>query len=654
MSVEPIPPGASTPEEQPSPAGEAAQTPTEVLAAFVAALAGLPPTKREAAALAPDIVAAAAALPEVCPDIAEVRAEMKASGVDPRTWAKAVKVRRDEMAAGERRARLDAAEQERRDHAHEVAKPRSARKRVAPPVVLAEGTDPESELAASEHLVVYHAKELRFAGALGWIAWDGKRWARDEARAAERCKHTLRMMSLQSADDAAAATEDHAAAIEAGDTEAQRQAQGARKRAESRMKAATKAQSAKGIGAVLKLAATDRRIRIEVDQLDADQFVLNVQNGTLDLRKGTLRPHDPADLITKIGRVAWEPGADGSDERWAAFLDAATLHDAEMTAYMRKAAGYCLTGDTSQEVVFLIMGNPGAGKGTFENALATCLGDYATTTSFDTWTHKVGGVQQRPDLAALVGARFVSCSEASAERRLDEGVISNATGGDKIAACHKYKDPFDYLPRFKLALLVNKPPRINHVAEETGIWRRLKRLPFEHKVERGEKDVDLKPFFRDPERGAKAVLRWAITGAVEYMADRKLVEPLRVAEATEALRQENDPLRDFLAAACVVVPGSKETWIPSSRLRALYETWAKESGIKDRDMLDAKAMGKTLRAPPYGCVAGKASGNRAWLGLRERTPSDDVADENRAAATTPEEALRAVWQASVDEAARCG
>ncbi len=603
------------------PASGETSTPTAILAAFVAALAALPPTKREAAALAPAIIAAAAALPEVCPDIAEARATMKANGVDPRTWAKAVKVQRDELAVADRKRRLDAAERERREHVQE-ARTKVARRRIAPAVVLADGTDPESELAASEHLVSYHAKELRFAGALGWIAWDGKRWARDEARAAERAKHTLRTMFLQSADDAAVATEEHAAAIEAGDTDAQKRATGARRRAEARMKAATKAQTAKGIAAVLKLAATDRRVRIEVDQLDADPHVLNVQNGTLNLRTGILHEHNPADLITKIGRVGWDPEADQSDERWASFLDAATLHDPEMVAYMRKAAGYCMTGDTSQEVVFLVMGPPGAGKGTFENALATCLGDYATTTSFDTWTHKANGQNQRPDLAALVGARFVSCSEASAERRLDEGVISNATGGDKIAACHKYKDPFDYLPRFKLALLVNKPPKINHVADETGIWRRLKRLPFEHKVTTGEKDTDLKPYFRDPLRGARAVLRWAVAGAVEYMQDRKLVEPTRIVEATEALRQENDPLRDFLAAACVVAPGDKDTWIPSSRLRALYETWAKEDGVKV--LLDAKAMGKTLREEPYRCEPGKSGGMRVWFGLRERTASDDT------------------------------
>lgn len=623
------------PEAAPA-AREEPQTPTAILAAFVVTLPGLATTKREAAALAPNIVAAAAALPEVCPDIAEARATLKANGVDPRPWAKAVKLVREKLAEGESQAREAAAQQE----VSRALRPRAARRRVAPLVVLAEGTDPESELAASEHLVTYHAKELRFAGALGWIAWDGKRWARDDARAAERAKHTLRTMFLQSAEDAAAAGEDVAAAMAAGDEAAEKKARTARRRAEARMVAATKAQTAKGIAAVLKLAATDRRVRIEVDQLDANPFVLNVQNGTLDLRTGIPHEHDPADLITKIGRVAWSPESDETDEKWTAFLSASTLADATMTAYMQKAAGYCMTGDTSQEVLFLFHGPPGAGKGTYENALATCLGDYATTTSFDTWTHKAGAAQQRPDLAALAGARFVSCSEASAERRLDEGVISNATGGDKVSACHKYKDPFDYRPLYKLALLVNKPPRINHVAEETGIWRRLKRIPFEHKVTKGEKDTDLKPYFRDPLRGAPAVLRWCVAGAVEYMRDRKLVEPERVVEATEALRQENDPLKDFIASACVVVPGDKDTWIPSARLRALYETWAKESGIRDRDLLDAKAMGKTLRAPPYACEPGKTSGQRVWLGLRERTTSDDMKAEVAESAALEAEAKR--------------
>lgn len=621
------------PSEAPSspPSGESL-SPSEILRAFIASLGAIDALKKEASALAPSIVEAAACLGEVCPEIAEFRASLKANGIDARTWVRAVRTVREERAKQEAREREV---QSQSEHVEEVrSRVKTPRAHIGPTISLARGTDPESQLAASEYLVGYHAAELRFAKGLGWLAWDGKRWAQDDARAAERAKATLRLMFLQAAEDAAAAQEDIAIVVAECDLEAQRKATITRKRAEARMKAATHNQTANGIKAILALAATDRRIRVEADDLDADAHLLNVQNGTIDLRTGELLPHAPAHLITKLGRVAWGEDTDESDEAWSAFLSATTLNDDAMIAYMQKSAGYCLTGDTSQEVVFLLHGPPGSGKGTYENAIATVLGDYATTTSFDTWTHKTGSVAQRPDLAALMGSRFVSCSEASAERKLDEGVISNATGGDKISACHKYQAPITYLPRFKLVLLVNKPPRINDVAEETGIWRRLKKLPFENKVAKGEKNIDLKPYFRDPLRGAPAVLRWCVAGAIEYYKDRRLVEPKRVEEATEALRQENNPIKDFLDATCVVETDpakKKDTWISSSKLRMLYEQWAKDEGIKF--LLDAKGMGKRLREDPYRCKPGKIRGDmRVWFGLRERSSTDEAigqADEEQ-------------------------
>lgn len=642
MTIEPTTPEGPTSESPASP-----PTSAEILRAFLETLTAIDPAKKEAAALAPPILFAAASLGEVCPEIAEFRTTLKLAGIDPRPWLKAVREVRDARAAERKRAADAASEQGHVAEAQARAKA-LPRARVAPLVRLVDGTDPESQLAASEHLVGYHAAELRFARGLGWLAWDGKRWAQDDARAAERAKHTLRKMFLQAADDAIAAAEEYALAIATSDDDAQRKAAVGRKRAESRMKSATQAQTANGIKAILSLAATDKRIRIEVDDLDADPFVLCVQNGTIDLRTGALRPHAPSDLITKIGRVAWEPTEDDADEVWRGFLRATTLDDAAMTSYMQKSAGYCLTGDTSQEVLFLMHGPPGSGKGTYENALACVLGDYATTTSFDTWTHKPAAAAQRPDLAALVGARFVSCSEASAERKLDEGVISNATGGDRVSACHKYKDPFTYLPKFKLALLLNKPPRINDVVEETGIWRRLKKLPFENKVTGAEKNTDLKPYFRDPSRGAQAVLRWAVAGAVEYMRDRRLVEPQRIRDATEELRQENNPVRDFITATCVVEADParrRDVWISSAKLRAIYEQWAKDEGIKF--LLDAKGMGKRLREDPYRCESGKAGGLRAWYGLRERTAADDVIADS----ASDEERLRAAAEA---ERLACG
>jgi putative DNA primase/helicase len=47
--------------------------------------------------------------------------------------------------------------------------------------------------------------------------------------------------------------------------------------------------------------------------------VLNVDNGTLDLRTGELRDHDRADLITKLAPVSYDP--DAPADEWDKFLE---------------------------------------------------------------------------------------------------------------------------------------------------------------------------------------------------------------------------------------------------------------------------------------------------------------------------------------------
>ncbi len=54
---------------------------------------------------------------------------------------------------------------------------------------------------------------------------------------------------------------------------------------------------------MLDLATTESTVAVDVGDLDADPWLLNVANGTLDLRKGKLHPHKQSDLITRLAPV---------------------------------------------------------------------------------------------------------------------------------------------------------------------------------------------------------------------------------------------------------------------------------------------------------------------------------------------------------------
>lgn len=64
---------------------------------------------------------------------------------------------------------------------------------------------------------------------------------------------------------------------------------------EQAWKLALRCETASAIGSRLRLARGIPGIAVDHQHLDADPWALNVLNGTIDLRTGQLRPHDPAD-----------------------------------------------------------------------------------------------------------------------------------------------------------------------------------------------------------------------------------------------------------------------------------------------------------------------------------------------------------------------
>src|SRR5690606_6753828 len=61
---------------------------------------------------------------------------------------------------------------------------------------------------------------------------------------------------------------------------------------------------------MIELAKTEAEIAVTADQFDKDQFLLNVENGTLNLRNGELQPHRREDLITMLAPVEYDPDAE--------------------------------------------------------------------------------------------------------------------------------------------------------------------------------------------------------------------------------------------------------------------------------------------------------------------------------------------------------
>ena len=234
---------------------------------------------------------------------------------------------------------------------------------------------------------------------------------------------------------------------------------------------------------MLESAAT--YLEVGADDLDADPFLLNVDNGTLDLteyKNIKLRKHNPKDLITRVSPVKYNSKAEC--KTWRTFLNL-VVPDATVQVFLQRLAGYCLTGSIGEQVVTLLYGTGANGKTTFTNALEFVLGDYGGVIPFASLIHddrKRGG-------------------------EVAEGLLKWVTGGPKIKARRLRQDFFEYMPQFKLLLSFNNKPQVR--GQDEGIWRRLLLVPFEVTIPKEARDPE---FSKKLEAEGSGILNWMLDG----------------------------------------------------------------------------------------------------------------------------------------------
>jgi putative DNA primase/helicase len=167
---------------------------------------------------------------------------------------------------------------------------------------------------------------------------------------------------------------------------------------------------------------------------------------------------------------------------------------------------WALTGDTSEQCMFILFGSGANGKSTFLNTIMYLLGDYAIATPTETFMWKTGD-QITNDIARLRGTRFVTTTEAEQGRRLSEPLIKQITGNDRMTTRFLYGEFFNFVPTFKIFMATNHKPVIK--GTDHGIWRRIKLIPFTTRIEEEKQDKHLEEKLRAE---ASGILNWMLEG----------------------------------------------------------------------------------------------------------------------------------------------
>uniref|UniRef100_UPI00226BAE28 phage/plasmid primase, P4 family n=1 Tax=Methylobacterium sp. GC_Met_2 TaxID=2937376 RepID=UPI00226BAE28 len=224
---------------------------------------------------------------------------------------------------------------------------------------------------------------------------------------------------------------------------------------------------------VERFARVDPAFAVTIEGWDADPWLLATPGGTVDLRSGELREAIPAQRVTKLAAVA--PAEAPDCPKWLRFLDEVTQGDAGYIRFLRQWAGYCLTGDTSEQALCFAYGGGGNGKGVFIHVLAGILNDYALNAAMEVFTASKHD-RHPTEIAALRGARLVTASETEQGRKWAEARIKQLTGGDVMRARFMRQDEFEFTPVLKLLIIGNNKPGLSSV--DDAARRRFNLLPF--------------------------------------------------------------------------------------------------------------------------------------------------------------------------------
>jgi putative DNA primase/helicase len=433
-------------------------------------------------------------------------------------------------------------------------------------------------------LLERHGNDMRYIPAWkSWLIWNGQKWEKDDlGRAWLFGEDTLKKLY-----------------ISAGNSD-----DGDERKALAKF--AITCESEKRIKSMLALAEKRPGIPAKVEELDADQMLFNCSNGTINLKLGTFKAADPDDLCTKQSDVEYQPGA--NCPTWETFLSKILGGNQDLITFAQRVIGYCLTGLTTEQSLFILYGSGSNGKSTLLDVILKLTGEYGLTTPASTLLAKKSDAPSY-DVAQLAGVRFVSASETDQDKKLAEGTVKSLTGDKTVTARLLYGNPFRFNPLCKIFLATNNKPVIT--GQDYGIWRRVKLIPFNVTITEEEKDPQL---YEKLVAELPGILNWAIQGCLDWQQEG-LNPPEAVLQATQAYKKEQDALNQFLEEECILASSATCT---AKELYACYCKWSEDSGEKPDSQ---KRFGAALLKEPG--IDKYKSGVYYYSGIRPRTDDDD-------------------------------
>jgi putative DNA primase/helicase len=332
------------------------------------------------------------------------------------------------------------------------------------------------------------------------------------------------------------------------------------------VKHAAASESNRAVRAMLDRAKSE--LPITPEEFNTHLHLINCNNGTLDLRTGGLRQHNALDFLTRCIKLNYNPLA--PCDQWKHFLNTIFAGDADLIKFIHQALGMSLSGDTSEQCLFICHGNGSNGKTTMLEAVRIIMAGYGLAANIESFQVRKNETV-RNDIAELYGARLVTASENTIGSRLNEAFIKKATGKEPLRARRLHENEFEFMPELTLWLAVNHKPVVKDTTK--GMWRRVHFIPFQVTFE--EHQIDKHFVEKLLTHESEGIFAWLVQGCIAWYTAGRLNVPKAVKDATQAYKAEMDTTSNFLANECQFAEDERAT---TKELLERYESWCEENG----------------------------------------------------------------------------
>lgn len=346
---------------------------------------------------------------------------------------------------------------------------------------------------------------------------------------------------------------------------------------------------------------------VKAEMFDRETHLLNLQNGTYDLRSGQLRPASPDDLITMTFGASYDPEA--TCPGWTKFISQ-VLPDPELRSYVQTALGYTLLGRPVERAMFLVHGPSGTGKSVLTSVMTAVFGDYGTTAPASSFRLKHSDTSS--DVHSLRGKRWVATSEMPDGAQLNDELVKRITGGDAIKSRNLYESWQEWHAQCVIWIATNYLPRTN--GDDNAIWRRAKTIALRVEIGRPGQPVEIHGLSQFLIGEADGILNWLLEGLAQYQ-DHGLIEPACLKADVADYRADTDSVSGWLREA--LAEGEWEL-DPEAHVRStmVYESYTRYCQEWGSTPLSRRRFAHRLKCLEQPIVPNKIGGNQVWVGLK--------------------------------------